>query len=118
MNRNKVHSGLPKFELTFDSILNEFLKKLRIIVPFAKSSNVFTGLKDLRKDDKYVYIDGVIQKIFLKVDEEGTQVATVIVVKGNSHTKSIKPLPKIYPMNVDRPFLFLLRKKICLKIMN
>jgi serpin B len=111
MSLHKVHLGLPKFELTFDSTLNEFLKKMGMIVPFVKFSADFTGLKDAKDDDIYVYIDEVIQKTFLKVDEEGTEAAAVTVVKGNYYTKSIKPKIKIYPMIVDRPFLFLLKNK-------
>ena len=107
---NKVHLSLPKFELTFDSTLNEFLNKLGMVVPFIKFSADFNGLKDGREDGKYVYIDKVIQKTFLKVDEEGTEAAAVTVVTGNKIV-SVKREPKIYPMIVDRPFLFLLRNK-------
>jgi serpin B len=108
---NKVHLSLPKFELTFDSTLNDFLKKMGMVVPFIKFSADFNGLKDGREDGKYVYIDKVIQKTFLKVDEEGTEAAAVTVVKGGMYTLSKKPMPKIYRMIVDRPFLFLLRNK-------
>jgi serpin B len=106
-----VHLSLPKFELTFDSTLNEFLKKMGMVLPFIKYEADFNGLKDGRKDDKYVYIDKVIQKTFLKVNEEGTEAAAVTVVKGNVYTTSEKETPRIYPMIVDRPFLFLLRNK-------
>ena len=108
---NEVHLDLPKFELTFDSTLNEFLNKLGMVVPFIKFSADFNGLKDGREDGKYVYIDKVIQKTFLKVDEEGTEAAAVTMVIGKMKITSVKRAPKIYPMIVDRPFLFLLRNK-------
>ena len=111
MYGNKVLLNLPKFELTFDSELNDFLKELGMVEPFIKFKANFNGLKDGTKDSEYVYIDKVIQKTFLKVDEEGTEAAAVTVVKGNKYTKSIHRKPKIYPMIVDRPFLFLLRNK-------
>ena len=111
MYGNKVLLNLPKFELTFDSILNGFLKELGMVEPFIKYKANFYGLKDGTKDGEYVYIDKVIQKTFLKVDEEGTEAAAVTVVKGNKIFKSVQRKPKIYPMIVDRPFLFLLRNK-------
>ena len=55
---------------------------------------------------KGVWIDDVIHKTFLKVEEVGTEAAAVTAVV--IRTKSIKPhtfRPKYTFMNVNRPFL-------------
>ena len=51
------------------------------------------------------YISKVLHKTFLKVDEEGTEAAGATTVEMNS-----KSLPVVVSMNVDRPFLFLIKK--------
>ena len=111
MYGSKVHLCLPKFELTFNSGLNDVLKKLGMITPFIKLSADFPGLKKELKQTEHIFIDKVIQKTFLKVDEEGTEAAAVTMVIGKMKITSVKRAPKIYPMIVDRPFLFLLRNK-------
>ena len=58
-------------------------------------------------DHMKLYIDDVIQKAYMKVDEEGTEAAavTAIMVKLTSARPPMEPIV----MNVDRPFLFLIR---------
>ena len=83
-----------------------------MITPFIKLSADFPGLKKELKQTEHIFIDKVIQKTFLKVDEEGTEAAAVTMVIGKMKITSVKRAPpKIYPMIVDRPFLFLLRNK-------
>ena len=107
MSSNKVQLQLPKFEIEFSSGLNGFLKKLGMNDPFSSQYADFSGMKK----EKDIYIDQVIQKTYLKVDEKGTEAAavTAVISKGNSMSKIKKPV--IYPMIIDRPFLFMLRNK-------
>ena len=53
-----------------------------------------------------IYISNVLHKTFLKVDEEGTEAAGATMVEMNSRS-----MPVVVSMNVDRPFLFLIKKK-------
>ena len=57
-------------------------------------------------DENDIYISRVIQKTYLKVDEKGTEAAGTTAVEVTT-----KSLPITYKMNVNRPFLFLLRNK-------
>lgn len=101
MYTHKVRLELPKFELNFSSNLNSVLKTLGMNEAFNANTANLNGIgKDL-------YIDKVVQKAYLKVDEEGTQAAAVTVI--SIRTKSIQKKPIIFPMIVDRPFLFLLK---------
>ena len=102
MSGRKVRLELPKFELENTSNLNGVLKKLGMEKPFNESTANLLGIgKDL-------YIDEIIQKTYMKVDEEGTEAAAVTVISGRPRP-SAKRIPRIYPMIVNRPFLFLLK---------
>ena len=102
MYKEIVKLSLPKFELEFSGLLNDVLKKMGMDEPFNQVAADFTGMKDLSD----IYIEKVIQKTYLKVDEKGTEAADVTAVVIN--TKSI---PIEFSMTVDRPFLFMLRNQ-------
>jgi len=102
MYKRKVILELPKFELKFSSKLNSVLQKLGMKEAFDRK---FANFKGIGGD---LYIDEVIQKTYLKVDEKGTEAAAVTAIK--FIPRGIKRgEPKIYSMIVDRPFLFLLK---------
>ena len=102
MSSRKVRLELPKFELEFSSKLNSVLKKLGMNEPFNEYTANFNGIGN------NLYIDEVIQKTYLKVDETGTEAAAVTAIKMKPRSISIRR-PIIYSMVVDRPFLFLLK---------
>ena len=107
MFSHKVRLELPKFELKFSSGLIRFLNKLGMIEPFTESAD-FSEMKKERD----IFISQVIQKTYLKVDEKGTEAAAITAIKKSTNSKSIQKIPIIYPMIVNRPFIFLLRNKI------
>ena len=108
MLSHKVRLELPKFELEFSSSLKNILEKLGMNEPFNKKSADFSEMKKERD----IFISQVIQKTYLKVDEKGTEAAAVTAIKKSTNSKSIQKIPIIYPMIVNRPFIFLLRNKI------
>lgn len=69
-------------------------------------SLAFTGSADFSKmvDGGGVYIDEVIHKAFLEVNEEGTEAAavTIVVIVETS-------VPLIPNVNINKPFLFVIR---------
>ena len=103
MRTVKVRLELPKFEFEFTSELNIVLMKLGMNDAFIKNTANFNGL------GKHFYIDKVIQKTYLKVDEEGTEAAAITIITGRTTSVGPRKVLKIYPMIVDRPFLFLLK---------
>ena len=72
----KVHLQLPKFEVNFAQNLNQVLIDLGMYNAFSSQYADFTGLRE----EGNLYISQVIQKTYLKVNEEGTEVAAVIAV--------------------------------------
>ena len=93
---SKVKLELPKFEL-------EVLGDMGMKKAFTNKAEL-TGL---RKEND-LKVDDVLHKTYLKVDEFGTEAAAVtsikFIIKG-----CLPDHQKIYPMKVNRPFLFLLR---------
>jgi serpin B len=100
MYPERVDLEMPKFKTEFSAELNDVLQNMGMVIPF-KAYADFTNMLD-----GSVYIDKVIQKTFLSVDEKGTEAAgaTIVVIRKNGP-------PKIYKMSVNRPFLFMLRNK-------
>lgn len=103
MRRETVRFRLPKFELDFSTSLKNQLIEMGMREAFDPSKADFTAVTDHMK----LYINDVIQKAYMKVDEEGTEAAavTAIMVKLASARPPVEPIV----MNVDRPFLFLIR---------
>ena len=97
----EVDLTLPKFELEFSSELNNALQKLGMNDAFNPGKADLTGM---RKEGN-IYISKVIQKTYLKVDENGAEAAavTAVVIK----TRGIGTKTK--RMIVNRPFVMVIK---------
>ena len=101
LHKVKLDLELPKFELEYGEKLNEALKNLGIKSAFDNAD--FDGLKQ----GSNLYIGYVAHKSYLKVDEEGTEGAAATIVVIRTHSR-----PRIYRMQVNRPFLFLIKSSL------
>lgn len=92
---------LPEMQFESSYELVKPLKALGMRVPFTNAAN-FTGISTDRGNP--LYIDTVVHKTFLKVDEKGTEAAaaTGIAFRGERDHWSFR---------ADHPFLFLIRDK-------
>lgn len=101
MKETKVKILLPKFRVTSEFELSEVLKKMGMPHPFSNSADLsgITGKNDLM-------IDKVIHKAFVEVSEQGTEAAasTAVVIR----QKNGMVVPEV---NVNRPFLFVIKEK-------
>jgi len=88
----EIEVGLPRLEVEWDSSLKESLGAMGMVVPFeaglADFSDMFEGGGP--------WIEDVLQKTYLRVDEEGTEAAAVTKVV---MMESAKPM-----IVFDRPF--------------
>jgi len=94
----EVQLQLPRFELTYDTVLNDMLIAMGMTDAFSSTAADFSGI-DGQKD---LFISEVKHKTFVKVDEEGTEAAAVTSVKMQATTI------RANPMIVDHPFLFVI----------
>ena len=103
MKYNKVNLKLPKFELEYSKNLKEILIDMNVKLPF---ENIADFSKIRTQND--IHIDDIIHKTYLKVNEQGTEAAgiTAIIMLENAF---IPREEKIYNMNINRPFIFILR---------
>ena len=64
---NEISLALPKFELSFESSLKDILIKLGIHDAFDED---LANFREMKKQ-KEIHINNILQKAYLKVDEEG-----------------------------------------------
>ncbi len=93
----RVQLGMPKFKFSYDAALNKVLKTLGMEIAFDPGKADFTNMIE----DGGIWIDSVLHKTFIQVDEEGTEAAAVTLVE------MIRALPRII---VNRSFLFVIRE--------
>ena len=102
---SKVNLQIPKFEITYQNSLKEVLKGMGVNLAFEPKAD-FSKIRS--QND--LMIDEIIHKTYLKVNEEGTEAAAVTMVE--MMLTSMAPKPELINyMNVDRPFLFILRNE-------
>jgi len=94
----KLQLKLPRFKFTSDFGLNQSLKAMGMAVAFSPQAD-FSNMAE----DK-IWIDSVVQKTFIQVDEQGTEAAaaTAVIMK-----KSFTP-----SMVVDHPFVFVIHDRV------
>ena len=95
---------LPRFELTYEKVLNNVLKAMGMEVAFDASKADFGWMVGNAGLSVRPHIGWVKQKSFLKVDEEGTETAAAT---GTAFATSENPV-----LQADRPFLFAIRERL------
>jgi serpin B len=95
-----IELGLPKFDFTSDFALRDHLIAMGM-------PDAFDGRADLSgmTSEKRLFIDAVLHKAFVAVDEKGTEAAaaTAVIMK---ETAALQPDASLI---IDRPFIFVIR---------
>jgi len=102
----KVDFFLPKLTLKYERKLNNDLKALGMVVPFAAGGADFTQMAAAPAGNQ-LFIDFVKQNTFVDINEEGTEAAAVTTVGVGVTSMPVYPV-----MRVDRPYLFVLRERL------
>ena len=102
MTPTMVGLTFPKFEVEFESKLKDVLKRLGMNKAFEGDAD-FSGINGFGG----LYINNVIHKTYLKVDEKGTEAAAVTAVV--MWCMAAFPPDPIPVMKVDHPFLFVIK---------
>ncbi|MPZ28392.1 MAG: serpin family protein [Micromonosporaceae bacterium] len=98
----KVDVTLPRFRVEAAAVLNDPLRQLGVASAFVPGEADFSGITDQVR----IFVDLVLHKAVLRVDEQGFEgaAATAVVMRMVSVDLSTP-----VPFHVDRPFLVLVR---------
>ena len=95
-----VYTLLPKFKYDYSIKMNDMLKALGMKTAFIRGIADFTGLNALGE----TFVDLVLHKTFIQVDELGTKAGavTMVAMAGNGMMREPK---EVY---LDRPFIYMI----------
>jgi serpin B len=102
----EVELHLPRFQLSWDRVLNDDLKALGMVDAFSETAADFTPMASNARETQ-LHVGWVRQKTFLKVDEEGTTAAAVTGVG-----MIVTAAPLIPVVKADRPFFLAIRERL------
>ena len=113
MNSYKVRLSFPKFKTEYSLSFKEILKHIGIEKAFEKweaefDEVMFEGVKE----GENVYVDDVLQKTFIEVDENGTEAAAATAVIMNKATSIGPGMEEIKEFKADRPFIYFIRDDV------
>nr|WP_239587965.1 serpin family protein [Gracilibacillus alcaliphilus] len=94
--------SLPSFELEYETELNQWFQELGIEQAFDPDQADFSNMLELTEPTN-AYINDILHKTFISVDEAGTEAAGTTSV---SIDVTSAPLEDPFEMEVNRPFLF------------
>lgn len=100
MERRQVELRMPKFKSEFGTSLKTTLQELGIKRAFTGKAE-FGGISK-----KPLYIDEVVQKSYICVDEDGAEAAAVTSVTVG--LLSARPTKSVH-LDLDRPFIYIIR---------
>ncbi|MGH7739620.1 MAG: serpin family protein, partial [bacterium] len=114
MSEQIVNVKIPKFKFSFGTVeLKPFLVDMGMGDAFNRGVADFSGMSKLAPGE-HIYIQKVLHKAFVNVDEKGTEAAaaTAVIVGAHPCCMVIPIIPKIIHLfNADHPFLFIVRDK-------
>lgn len=97
----EVIASLPKFKYEYEIQLNDALKRLGIPDAFDEEKADFSKMADL--SDGNIFINEVLHKTFISVDELGTKAGAVTMV---AMTDASAPIDEPKVVRLDRPFVY------------
>lgn len=101
----EVHTAIPKFESEYTLEMSQLLQKMGIVDAFDPDRADFSGMASWPADTN-LYIDQVLHKTYISVNERGTRAGAVTAVAMNKAT-SIRPV-EFKTVYLNRPFVYML----------
>ncbi len=97
---------LPKFTMQYSKKMNDILIEMGLEDAFSPSKANFTGISTTKNGDNSLYISEVLQKVKIKVKEDGTQAAAATNI--SMKTTGAIPTEEAKEITFDKPFLYLI----------
>ena len=98
----EVDAAIPKFKSEYSVELNDTLKNMGMTDAFDPEKADFSGIGT--SDRGNLYIDMVLHKTYIEVDEQGTKAGAATVV-GIAEYASLET-PVVKTVHLDRPFVY------------
>ena len=108
--KDGLNIHIPKFEFDYDLKLKDDLEKIGITDAFDKILANFSNMADLEKTGSNLYVSDAFHKSNIEFSEEGIK-AAAITVFGISDAVAIKEEKTPIEININKPFIFLIRDK-------
>ena len=102
---HEVDLAMPRFTMTWQASLAKVLKAMGMPTAFDPGSADFSGMADVAPER--LFIQEVVHKAFVDVNEEGTEAAAATGVVVGVTAMPAQPLV----VRADRPFVFLIRER-------
>jgi serpin B len=102
LQKQEVEVALPRFKMTRSFGLNATLKALGMRRAFVPGGADFTGMAG--SEGRRLFIQAVVHKAFVDVNEEGTEAAAATAVAVGADSEP--PPPPVF--RADHPFVFLI----------
>lgn len=93
-----VYAGLPKFESEYSLDMKDILSEMGMPEAFDRKTADFSGMNA----SVQLYINSVIHKTYIKVDERGTKAGAVTSVEMDCEGAALE----YYEVTLDRPFVY------------
>lgn len=101
-----VSTQLPKFSSDYSVNANDQLKALGITDAFVNGLADFSGIID--KSENNLFIDNIIHKTHVEVNENGTKAAAVTMIEMRDAACAPMDEPEWREVHLDRPFLYMI----------
>lgn len=113
MTAREVHVFVPKFKLETKYSLEDTLQEMGMarafVDPRAATGAQFDGMSESSDPAEKLYINKVLHKAFVEVNEKGTEAAaaTALSMRAGAALPIMVPFTPVF--KADRPFVFLIR---------
>jgi len=101
IQNTEVSAEMPKFKSEYDTSLVDALQNMGMQNAFTESAD-FSGISS----DTGLYINDVLHKTFIQVDERGTKAGAVTAVMMQENGLAVAHEPKF--VILDRPFVYMI----------
>ncbi len=113
LEKRKTSVRMPRFKAETAYKLNDALKELGMPRAFNPSTGLngadFTGMTTTTDPAEQLFIQAVLHKAFVTVDEEGTEAAAATMVAAGIKGAAPRRMPFVPYFNAERPFVFMIR---------